>query len=60
MAGRDGRERYEDPSFTDGLRASYLASIELLREAGHKLEVIDASSPAEEVAAQVLGRLDTL
>ncbi len=60
MAGREGRERYEEPSFNEGLRASYVDAIELLRRAGHTIDVVDAAAPAADIAAQVLRRLDTL
>jgi len=60
MSGREGRERYEDPGFTDPLRASYEEAIDLLRASGHEIVVLDATAPPEGIAGDVLRRLDTL
>ena len=60
MAGRSERERYEDEAFSEGLRGSYEAAIDLLRSAGHRIEILDATASPEDIAAEVLGRLDTL
>lgn len=60
MSGRSERERYEDPDFDEALRASYLAAIALLRAEGHRVDMIDATASPEAIAADVLGRLDTL
>ena len=60
MSGRGERERYEDPSFDEALRASYKEAIALLREAGHRIDLLDASVPAETLAEDVLRRLDSL
>jgi dTMP kinase len=58
MSVRDRVDRYEDPALGADLRASYGASIDLLRDRGDRIEVIDGSLPAEEVVATVLSRLD--
>jgi dTMP kinase len=60
MSGRDQRERYEDPDLSGPLRASYQESIELLRAAGHRIEIIDAGNSPGALAAEVLRRLDTI
>jgi dTMP kinase len=60
MAGRDGRDRYEDPALADALRASYAGSVELLRGAGHTIDVLDADAPRDALVAAILRRLDTL
>ena len=53
-----GVDRYEDPALAERLRASYLASIQLLRSRGHRIEEIDASRALDDVLADVLTRLD--
>ncbi len=60
MSDRGERERYEDPSFDPILRDSYTAAIALLREAGHRIDVLDASAEPEALAGDVLRRLDSL
>lgn len=60
MADRPERERYEDPAFTDPLRASYKEAILLLEAAGHVIEQVDAAQPPADIAALILRRLDTL
>jgi len=59
MSDRAERERYEDESFAEKVRASYETGIELLRKAGHTVEIVDASAPPEWIAGGILGRLDT-
>lgn len=57
MADRGSTERYEDPSLSDGLRKAYADAVTTLRAAGHRIEVLDASVSAAEVAAAALERL---
>jgi dTMP kinase len=58
MAPRGRTDRYEDPELADRLRASYDASVSLLRANGHRIDVIDAAQPAADVVAELLARLD--
>ena len=59
MASRaQAAERYEDPGLAGRLRAGYQASIDLLRARGHRIETLDATPPASDVAADVASRLD--
>lgn len=58
LASRSNAERYEGGELADSLRRSYEESIELLRSAGHRIEVIDSSQPIDEVLEDVLARLD--
>ena len=60
MSGRATTERYEDPALNDALRASYEEAIALLRRAGQRIEVVDASQPVDNVAAEVRRRLDSV
>jgi dTMP kinase len=57
MASRGRTDRYEDPALAERLRASYEQAVALLREAGHRIEKVDAAPPAEEVLAEILRRL---
>lgn len=58
MAPRDTTDRYEDPAIADRLRAAYTRSADLLRANGHRIDVVDATRPPEDVVAHVLARLD--
>jgi dTMP kinase len=58
MAARGRVDRYEDPALSAALRESYLASIDLLRARGHRIDVIDASPAADDVLQGLLIRLD--
>jgi len=58
LATRSKAERYEGAELGDALRRSYEESIELLRSARHRIEVIDSSQPIEKVLEDVLARLD--
>jgi dTMP kinase len=58
LAARSKEERYEGAELAEELRRSYEESIELLRSAGHRIEVIDASRSIEKVLEDVLARLD--
>lgn len=58
MADRDHTDRYEAPELDGTLRGSYLAAIELLRTAGHRIVTVDASRPPDDVLADVLAALD--
>lgn len=58
MADRGRVDRYEDPALSARLAASYAEAAGLLREHGHRIEVVDATPQAREVAAHVLSRLD--
>lgn len=58
MSGRQRVDRYEDPTLAARLRASYLASIDLLRARGDRIELVDATPPVTDVVSEVLSRLD--
>jgi dTMP kinase len=58
LSSRETSERYEGGDLADVLRTSYEESMELLRSAGHRIEVIDSSQPIEKVLEDVLARLD--
>ncbi|MEX0875569.1 MAG: dTMP kinase [Actinomycetota bacterium] len=58
LATRSNTDRYEDQELSDVLRKSYEESIALLRAAGHRIDVVDASLAPEMVLADVIGRLD--
>ena len=59
MSARGRVDRYEDPALAERLRESYLASIELLRSRGHRIEEIDASAVRRRWSSRsVLARLD--
>lgn len=58
MASRGPTDRYEDPDLAASLEASYEASVDLLRSAGHRIEVLDASLEPSEVLSAALARLD--
>jgi dTMP kinase len=60
MSGRAERERYEEAEFDEGLRASYGKAIALLRAAGHRIDVLDATASPQAITADLLGRLDSL
>lgn len=55
-ARRGGADRYD--SLGERLEASYREAIALLRDRGHRIEVVDGTAAAEEVAAGVRARLD--
>ncbi|HVL81808.1 MAG TPA: dTMP kinase [Actinomycetota bacterium] len=52
--GRGARDRFEDPRLAVALRESYAGSIELLRAAGHRVELVDASGSPQEVTRRIL------
>lgn len=54
---RGGSERYDDPTIATALRDSYLTSIELLREEGHRIEVVDGAAPVDAVTSTILDLL---
>jgi dTMP kinase len=58
ISSRGPTDRYEDPDLASALEASYAASVALLRAAGHRIEVLDASAEPSEVLAAALSRLD--
>ncbi len=58
LSSRETSERYEGADLSEDLRTSYEESIELLRSAGHRIEVIDSSQPIDDVLEDVLARLD--
>jgi dTMP kinase len=60
IAARSRTERYEGPELADEIRASYRASIDLLRSLGQEIEILDASPPVDEVLKALLARLDAL
>jgi dTMP kinase len=60
ISSRGGSERYESPDLQDALRDSYRSSIELLRERGHRIAVVDGSADAARVSEAVLAELDAL
>ncbi|HYZ91152.1 MAG TPA: dTMP kinase [Actinomycetota bacterium] len=60
IRARGPADRYEAPAFAARLRASYLDSIELLRDAGHRIEEVDGNAEPQAVLEEVLRRLDAL
>lgn len=60
LAARGSSERYEAPELAACLRNSYEESIDLLRAAGHPIEIVDGSRASSDVLADVLRRLDAL
>jgi dTMP kinase len=60
LRARGPSDRYEAPEFATRLRASYLESIELLRDAGHRIETINGTAEPQAVLQEVLARLDAL
>ena len=60
LAERPNIERYEAPALAESIAASYRTSIDLLRTAGHRIEVVDGSAAPHEVLSEVLARLDAV
>lgn len=58
LASRPSSERYESAELAGALRRSYEESIQLLRSAGHRIEVIDSSAAIESVLEDIVARLD--
>lgn len=58
IGDRDAVDRYESPELAAGLRESYLASIELLRGRGHRIEIVTSDAGPVEVHAEVLRAVD--
>jgi len=58
LDARERRERYETPELADSLRASYEASIALLRAHGHRIEVVTEPGRPSDVLGAVLLAID--
>jgi dTMP kinase len=58
LASRPAAERWEDPAMASRLRSSYEESMRLLREAGHRIEVVDGAAPPQDVLARLRAELD--
>lgn len=58
MTLREAVERYEAPTLQAGLRASYLTSIDLLRDRGHTVVVLAGDEGAEALGARILAEVD--
>lgn len=60
MSGRGHTDRYEAPDLQEGIRDSYRTSIEILRSAGHRLEVLDGTGDTEAVTARVWAAVEAV
>jgi dTMP kinase len=60
LGKRPRADRYEGAETTRAVLASYEESIELLRRAGHSVEVVDGCARPQDITSDVLARLDAL
>lgn len=60
LGSRGSADRYERRDFAERVIASYDESIDLLRDAGHRIEVVDGSADPGAVQAEIKAWLDSL